>query len=1137
MSVFHLLDELRRDRIDIRLTGERLVVGAKETPIRPELLRALRERKSEVIAFLREVSAAAGPPAGHAPIPAAAARDHYAVSHAQKRLWVLDQLRPGLTAYHISSAHCLEGDLDVPVLNRAFDELVRRHESLRTSFAFVDGQPVQQVHPPGAFSFQIEIEREAPDGPTAGCLDERVKAYPGNVRFDLSAVPLLRARLFAAAPPRHLLVLVIHHIVADAWSVRVLMEELTSLYESFRLGRESSLPALPIQCKDYTAWQHARLAGDGLQPHEAYWLNRFAGELPVLDLPADFPRPARRDYAGASRFAFLPQSTVGRLRAVGTAAGATLFMVLMATVKALLYRYTGDEDIVVGTTTTGRVRPELRGQIGFFVNTLPLRTAFSGKENFRALLDRVRAGVVDAFEHETYPFDQLVEKLALPNRADRNPLFDVLVEFIDQDLYAGNPIELPRLRISEYLLAEHTSKFDLSVRFLVEPEGIRIHLEYDTALFGPRKIASLAEHYLGLVEAVLAGEHTPLRELPYLSQPERETLSRFGTTAPVAFPPVTLHALFEAQAERTPDAIAVACGTATCTYRQLDERANRLAHALRRKGVRPDQVVGILAERSMSMIAGLLGILKAGGAYLPLSPADPAPRLEYALHDSGATVLLLQTGWPGKVTFAGTVLDLEDPATFDGPAAALPAVNQPSDLAYVIYTSGSTGRPKGVMIGHRSVVNRLCWMQRRYPLGASDVILQKTSFAFDVSVWELFWWSLAGARVCLLAPGDEKSPAAIAEAIRQHGVTVTHFVPSMLNAFLDHLEASGEAGKLAGLKRVFASGEALKPAHAARFNRLVTRPVRTRLTNLYGPTEATVDVTYYDCPDAEETGKVPIGRPIDNTGLYILAHGQLQPAGIPGELCIGGAGVARGYINAAELTRLKFVADPFVPGQQMYRTGDLACWLPDGNIEYLGRMDHQVKIRGHRIEPGEIVNALHALPGITEAVVLPKPDGQNGDYLAAYLVGTGEVDAEQVRLRLAGTLPAAMIPSVFYQVPFIPVTANGKADTRALLATGETGLLAETVWVGPSNPEEEWLLHAFGQLLHVPHLGVTQNLFSVGLTSLKVIQAHRLIETRFPGKMEISQLFSNPTVQQMAQCIAPRAGHPLPEATANVLDF
>ncbi|AFH63622.2 amino acid adenylation domain-containing protein [Paenibacillus caseinilyticus] len=1042
-------------------------------------------------------------------IPAAEAAEVYPLSSAQQRMYVLHELEGDHLTYNMPAMMSVEGRLDKDRLQEVFRKLIARHEALRTSFELAEGEPVQRIHAEVPF----EVEYRQADDITAGELAARF------VRpFDLTRAPLLRVGLVEMAPERFLLLFDTHHIVSDGASMSLLTEEFVRLYEG------EALSPLRIQYKDYAAWQQAELQSERMRGHEAFWLDRFSGELPVLAMPTDHPRPAGRAPEGETVAFELGAARSEALRKLAAANGSTLFMTLLAAYTVLLHKYTGQEDIVVGTPVAGRPHADLEPVLGMFVNTLALRHTPAPGKTFRSYLKEVRDGVLQAFEHQDYPFEDLVDRLNLERDLSRSPLFDTLFVMQNAD---DRGYELPGLLLKPYPREQAAAQFDLTFEAAETPEGLACSFQFASALYKRASIERLAEHFLQLLDGLTQDPQVTLGEADLVTVAERaQILGAFNDTAAEYPREATIISLFEEQAARTPERTAVLFEDTVMTYGELNARANALARTLRSAGVGPDTRAAVMAERSIEMIVGIYAVLKAGGAYVPVAPDYPAERISYILEDSDAAVLLTQERFLTAVPepYRGVTVNLNDPAVYGQDESNLVPAAGPHHIAYVIYTSGSTGRPKGVMIEHHSAVNRILWMDHKYGIGPEDTILHKTAFTFDVSVWELFWWGMVGSKVCLLTPGGEKNPSQILEAIERYGITTMHFVPAMLHTFLEYAEGLAPeelAGTLASLRQVFASGEALPPQSVARFQAAVAKLHGARLINLYGPTEATVDVSYFDCEPDGTYGMVPIGRPVWNTQLYILKEGttRLQPVGVAGELCIAGVQVARGYLNRPELNAEKFVADPFTEGGRMYRTGDLARWLPDGNIEYLGRIDHQVKIRGYRIELGEVESAVLDAEGVLEAVVTAREDETGQKLLCAYYVADRELTAASLREALSARLPGYMVPTYFVQLERMPLSGSGKVDRKRLPAP-EASVQSTGEYTAPRTQLEAKLAEIWAAVLRLPQVGVTDNFFEIGGHSLRATTLTAKIRQELGRTVPLREIFQSPTVESLARVLS-----------------
>ncbi len=904
------------------------------------------------------------------------------LSFAQRRLWFLNQLDPDSPHYNIPMALRLSGALDTDALTRALNEIIRRHEVLRSTYQLDSDSPVQVI----AAELKIDMPLVDLTYVPAGRKEAAVRQFAienGRHIFNLQRGPLVRASLLQLADHDHVLLLNFHHIANDGWSIWQFANELAPLYEAFRENGPSPLPELPVQYGDFAVWQHEWLQGETISRQLDYWKQQLAGAPDTLELPTDHRRPDVLSLRGTTEKAVFPRELVDRLNGFSRQQGATLFMALLAAYQTLLHRYTRQEDIVVGSPIAGRTRAEIEDLMGFFVNTLLMRTDLSGDPTFVELLQRVRTTALGAYSNQDLPFEKLVEVLQPDRELGRIPLFQVW--FVLQNAPRIS-LQLPGLELRSMDVHNGTAKFDLGLFTVEKPDGLHCTVEYSTDLFETATIRRFLGHYRVLLEAIADAPGSRLSELPLLTEGERQQIVvEWNETAHEYARERSLQQYIEEQVERTPDAPALQFESEQLSYRELNARANQLAHRLRKLGVGPEKLVAVCAQRSVEMVVALLGTMKAGGAYVPIDPDYPKSRLAVMLEDADPPVLLTQEHLLEALPehkIPTICLDRDWPTLADEPKENPALITTGKDQAYMIYTSGSTGKPKGVPNVHEGIANRLLWMQDSYQLDGSDRVLQKTPYSFDVSVWEFFWPLMTGACLVVARPEGHKDPSYLVELIQQQGITTMHFVPSMLRIFL---EAEGVEG-CRSLRRVICSGEALTMDLQQRF---FERLGGCELHNLYGPTEAAVDVSYWKCRRETAMTTVPIGRPVWNTQLYVLdSYLQPVPVGVPGELHIGGVQLARGYLKQPELTAQKFIADPYStePGARLYKTGDLARFLPDGNIEYLGRIDHQVKLRGFRIELGEIETTLEAHPGVMQSVVTAREDVPGDRRLVAYVV-------------------------------------------------------------------------------------------------------------------------------------------------------
>ncbi|WP_455929671.1 amino acid adenylation domain-containing protein [Pseudomonas fluorescens] len=1024
------------------------------------------------------------------------------LSFAQERQWFLWQLDPQSAAYHIPSILRLSGRLDQPALQCSFDRLVARHESLRTHIDQQDERAVQVILPAQPL---LILRGDA----TEKTLQQQVEAEIAKP-FNLQQGPLLRVTLLRLADEEHVLVLVQHHIVSDGWSMQVMVDELVQLYSAYNQGEVAQLPALALQYADYAHWQREWMAAGERERQLAYWSELLGGEQPVLELPTTHARPALQSYRGASLELELPTQLAEGLNALAQREGVTLFMLLLASFQGLLYRYSGQNDIRVGVPIANRNRVEVERLVGFFVNTQVLKADLDEQITVTQLLQQAKRRSLDAQSHQDLPFEQLVEALQPERSLSHNPLFQVLFNHQSDAGLATRGRQLPDLRVRGLDWGSQTAQFDLSLDTQATAQGICATLTYATDLFEPAMLKRMLAHWQNLLQGMLDDPQQRVSQLPLLGDAEeRSALQDWNATAR-DYTQQPVHQLIEAQVELTPDAEALVFAGQRLTYTQLNRQANRLAHRLMNAGVGPDVLVGLAVERSIEMVVGLLAVLKAGGAYVPLDPEYPRERLAYMLEDSGVSMLLTQAHLLSRLPIPHGVDTLVlGESDFDSYSEANPiSVLSGENLAYVIYTSGSTGQPKGAGNRHCALTNRLCWMQEAYRLNARDTVLQKTPFSFDVSVWEFFWPLMTGARLVVAAPGDHRDPARLVALINTEQVTTLHFVPSMLQAFLqDPAVASCHA-----LQRIVCSGEAL-PVDAQQ--QVLRKLPQTALYNLYGPTEAAIDVTHWTCVD-EGRDTVPIGQPIANLCTYVLdAQLQATAVGVAGELYLGGIGLARGYHRRPGLTAERFVASPFAPGERLYRTGDRVRQRADGVIEYLGRLDHQVKLRGLRIELGEIEARVLEHPQVQEASV----QVVDGKHLVGYLVlqAPSETWRESLGEHLLAHLPDYMVPAQWVLLAHMPLSPNGKLDRKALPKADAH--LQERVYQAPQTELEQRLATIWSEVLEVARVGLNDNFFELGGHSLLVLRLKERIRKATGTALSVSQLMLNPSIAGQVACL------------------
>ncbi|MEX2631550.1 MAG: amino acid adenylation domain-containing protein [Tistlia sp.] len=1087
-------------RMRDRLQADLPVAAVFEAPT----LAGLAER-------LQQVRDAAAPPtsAGVETIGVSAAETTHPLSPAQTRLWFLHQLESQSPAYALVGALAIEGSLDVELLRRAFEEIERRHATLRTRFRLLDGTPVQVVGAPRGLALPVVDLAPLP----AFAREEEVRRLgraEARLPFDLGEGPLIRLKLLRQSAERHVLLVSLHHIVADGWSVELLLAETAALYRAFAGGRPSPLPALTIQYADYAAWQQRQLDAERLDALLEHWRGRLAG-LPTLELPTDRPRPPVQSAEGARHdFAFDAATREGVAR-LAADTGTTRFQVLLAAFAVLLARYSDQGDFAIGVPVAGRELPETQGLVGCLVNTLVLRLDLSDAPDFRTLAARVRAVALDAQAHQDLPFEKLVDGLSLSRDMSRHALFQVLFSY---QAASGPEPEIPGLALQPVELDPGVAQFDLSLYLDERPEALSGGFVYRTDLYDSGTIVRLEGHFRQLLSAILAEPDRPVDRLALLTEEEQARLDHWNDTGLDYDLPPRLLDLVDAQAARSPEAVAAVFGEARISYAELIASADRLAGALAAAGAGPGRPVAICLERSLELVVALLAALRCGAPFLPLDPEQPVARLADMLEDADPSLVVTTPELAGRLPAGARWHDV---AEVGEPLSGPPPVGA-EDSAYLLFTSGSTGRPKGALNSQRGIVNRLAWMQQYYGLGERDRVLQKTPYTFDVSVWEFFWPLIAGARLVLARPGGHRDPQYLAATIARHGVTVVHFVPSVLETFL----ASADPVACAGLERVFLSGEAVSADLERRF---FERGLSASLHNLYGPTEAAIDVTAWDCFPPGGRRTPPIGYPVPNCRLHVLdRHGQAVPVGVPGELHLGGDQVGLGYLNRPGLTAERFLPDPFspAPGARLYRTGDRVRWLPDGALEFLGRLDFQVKLRGQRIELGEIEAVMLGHPAVRAAVVTVHGEDAAAARLVAYLVPAPGAPAaeplrEALRRHLGERLPAYMVPDSYLLLEALPVNASGKLDRKALPPPqplqGRSG-------DRPLRDSERAIAEAWCAVLALPSVAPDANFFEAGGTSLLLVQVHARLRAVYP-EVALVDLFRFPTVESLAGHLSP----------------
>ncbi|MDP4147324.1 MAG: amino acid adenylation domain-containing protein, partial [Bacillota bacterium] len=1025
-------------------------------------------------------------------------REIYNASSAQKRLFALCQFNKNEMHYNIPYVMDIEGKIEKEKVEEAFQKLVNRHEALRTSFELQDGEIFQRIHK----YIKLDLEYVELSKAENHSITEVIETFMQS--FDLSKAPLFRVKLVKIREEKHVLMFDIHHIIADGTSVSIIMKEFGELYN----GKE--LEEIRIQYKEYSVWQNKLLNSEIIKKQEEYWLGVYKEEIPVLDMPTDYQRPAIQSFEGESIGFKIDKELTEKLKKVGNTNGSTLYMTLLSIYNILLHKYSGQDDIIVGSPIAGRPHTQLQGIMGMFVNTLAIRNYPKRENTFKEFLQDVKKNALNAYENQDYQFEELVEKLNLRRDLSRNALFDTMFVLQNTD---AKEIQINNLKFKQYEFANKISKFDITLSLTEVSDGIDFNVEYCTRLFNRNTIERFLRHFENIAKDVADNPEKKISEIDMLSEEEKKKiLVDFNDTKAWYPKDKTIHELFEEQVEKTPENIVVVYEEQELSYRELNRRANQLARVLREKGVGSDKIVGIMAERSLEMIVGIMGILKAGGAYLPIDSEYPKERIEYMLEDSKADILLAQAHLLGNNNseFSREIIEIDKEELYVGDTSNLDKINEPSDLAYVIYTSGTTGKPKGVMIEHRSMINTILWRKSEYGLTHEDNVLQIFSFYFDGFITSFFVPIVSGSKVILLAEQEAKDPVAMVKKIKNKNITHFISVPALFTAMLEVLEDKN----VKSLRMVTLAGENITHKIVEQSKKLLPK---AEIINEYGPTENTIATTIMR--DVRVEKHISIGKPISNTRVYILdKSNKLQPIGVSGELCISGDGLARGYLDRRELTEEKFIPNPYEPGERMYKTGDLARWLPDGNIEFIERIDHQVKIRGFRIELGEIESQLLKHEEIREVVVIDKEDKEGNKYLCAYVVGDKELTVTELREHLSKELPDYMVPLYFIQLENIPLTPNGKIDRKGL-PEPDSEINTGVEYAAPRNEVEEKIAKVWSEVLGVETIGIDDNFFALGGHSLKAIQVVSMIHRELNVELSVSKLFNSPTIRQIGESI------------------
>lgn len=1117
-STGEFLRFLREKNIFLRVDGEDLVFQAPKGAMTPEIGAMIKERKAELLTLFKQGSSSDAsdlPPIEPAP------RDRpLSLSFSQQRLWFLEQLDAHGSAYNISGALILNGSLDVHILQRCFQEIFNRHEPLRTVFSQENGFPIQVVGPKTPVAMPLidlsgipELDHFEKD---KDAFVYKLVARESRTHFDISKGPLFRITLIRVTEHKHVLITCMHHIISDGWSVSLINRELIALYSAFLQDQPSPFPPLPVQYVDYAYWQREILGDTHLQKQQQFWKEALKGIPSLHSVPTDNPRPAQQTFEG-SHFSFtINEEATAKIQKLCRNTGTSSFMCLYSAFALLLSRYSGSFDLSIGTPVANRQFEELEPLVGFFVNTIVLRSDLSGNPTFTQLLERLKHPILDAFNNQDIPFEHVVETLKPERNLSYSPLFQIL--FVLHNTPSSENVTIPGLELSPSSTFNTTTKFDLTCNMKEYPGLFRGVFDYNLALFSKKSVRRMTQHFINLCLGIAENPDRPIANIPLMDDEERtQILAGFNQTEQ-AYADTNLTLLYhlERQEKATPEHLALnglneQGERITLTYAQLHQSADDLAGRLQAMGIGPESVVGVYCERSIAMVVALVGIMKAGAAYLPLDLAHPAERTSFMLSDAGAAAVVYNGDYTPEVSLP------QVPVQGEGLKPVPPALTG-ENAAYVIYTSGSTGKPKGVVNRHAGICNRLMWMQQAYQLDAEDKVLQKTPTTFDVSVWELFWPLMTGATMVLARPDGHRDPLYLSGLIAQQSITTLHFVPSMLQAFV----ATAPAEESVSLKRVICSGEALTGQLRDTFYQWSQGDVE--LHNLYGPTEAAVDVTLHPCSRKDTEQQIPIGTPIANTQAYVLdRYQQLVPGGAAGELCLAGANLARGYLGRPSLTAERFVPNPFAttPGGRLYRTGDLTRLRYKADtpqtVDYLGRIDFQVKLRGFRIELGEIEAALQAHTSVASGTVLLREDTPGDQRLVAYLIATPDTEQPEdraLRKHIGEYLPEYMVPSMYVWLDEMPLTHNGKLD-RTVLPQPELQL-NKSALTPPTSRVERVIAQVWKDLLKLPKVGISDNFFELGGHSLLLVQVFNRLSETYPGQLELTDLFRFPTIAGLA---------------------
>lgn len=1101
----NLLSELENHNIQISLNRDNLDLSFDGTEIDQNLLNEIRTHKSELIDYLKKYAHFNK----NEHIDPIDKNNSYQLSDTQRRLWVLCQFENASNAYNMPTRIYLEGEYDSAKFVFAIAAVLERHEILRTLFKKDENDEIRQwIQPLEALNFQLDYKDFTNEvSPIAKA--ENYIAEDSFKAFDLEKGPLVRASLLQVAANSYIFYYNMHHIISDGWSMEILGRDVMSYYNFYQNDTPLILPELKIQYKDYAAWQIKQIDNDVLSNSKKYWSERFNGDLPTIALPSQKKRPKIKTFSGHSFSTQIPFELTQGLRNLSQEAGGSLFMALLSVWKVLIYRYTSQEDLIVGTAVAGRDHTDLEDQIGFYVNTIAFRNTIVPEDTFNQNFARIKTSTLEAYNHQMYPFDRLVEDLNVVRDSSRSPIFEVM--FTIQNL--GDRQAKKQFEVSDAIidLGESKSKFDLAVTFEELGEHLSFVITYNSDVYEKTMITQLMIHFKSLLKELVKNPDQKISAIDYLCPIEKNVLLLDFNTTEVSYPKhQTVLDLFEEQAVSNPEKIAVSYEQHKLTYRELEEKSRQLAQYFIGNGIEK-QLIPICVDRSLEMVIGILGILRSGNGYVPVEGSFPQERIQYILEDVESYYVVTNTVYASLFDTV-KIINLD---TFEYNLQNTAAINikiSPTDLAYCIYTSGTTGVPKGVINEHGGLLNRLLWMQNDLQINSDSVLLHKTPYVFDVSVWELIMPFIAGAQLVIAKPNGHKDPEYLLDIIEGEAISIVHFVPSMFGMFLEYAVEE----KCKNLSHIICSGEALPIQMVQKFKEIFKK---VKLHNYYGPTEAAIDVTAIDLTESGlQKDTVSIGKPVANTKIYIVDKAlNLQPLGAVGELLIGGIQVARGYLNKVELTEEKFIESPFTKGDRLYKTGDLARWSPDGTIDYIGRKDNQVKIKGHRIELGEIEHALSNYEEISNSVIIVRERNEN-KYLVAYYTAKQEQDALELRNFLQSKLPIYMVPEDFMYLKEFPLTVNGKLDVKSL---PDVEVTVGNNYVAPSSELEEQLVEIWANVLKLDKevISVNRNFFELGGNSMDIIVLNNRINLEFNTSISVTEMFGLSTILEVKEFI------------------